>query len=61
MYCGNEIGTNRPIGNGTVRKCDLIGVGVAMLDGECNCGGRLTVQQMLDTVSLLYIHQDEEL
>ena len=28
-------------GRGTIRRCCLIGVGVAMLEEMCHCGGRL--------------------
>jgi hypothetical protein len=30
-----------PIGSGTILKCDLVGVGVALLEEVCHCGGRL--------------------
>ena len=30
-----------PIGSGIARRCDLFGVGVAMLDEVCHCGGGL--------------------
>ena len=28
-------------GNGTIRRCDLVGVGVALLEEVCHCGGGL--------------------
>jgi hypothetical protein len=29
-----------PIGNGTTRRCGLVGVVVALLEEVCHCGGR---------------------
>jgi hypothetical protein len=29
------------IGHGTIRSCGLMGVGVALLEEVCHCGGRL--------------------
>jgi hypothetical protein len=26
-------------GSGTIRRCALVGVGVALLEEECHCGG----------------------
>ena len=28
-------------GSGTIRKCDLVGVGVALLEEVCHCVGEL--------------------
>ena len=28
-------------GSGTIRRCGLVGVGVALLEEVCHCGGRL--------------------
>ena len=30
-----------PTGNGTIRRCGLIGVGVALLEEMCHCGREL--------------------
>jgi hypothetical protein len=30
------------VGSGTVRSCDLVGVGVASLEEVCHCGGGLS-------------------
>ena len=30
-----------PIGSGTIRRCDPIGVGVIYLEDMCHCGGGL--------------------
>ena len=40
VECGslNENGTHGLLGNGTVRRCGLIGVGVALLEELCHCG-----------------------
>jgi hypothetical protein len=29
------------LGSGTIRRCDLVGVGVALLEEVCHCGGGL--------------------
>ena len=34
----NENGPYRLIGSGTIRRCGLIGVGVALLKEVCQCG-----------------------
>lgn len=28
-------------GNGTIGRCGFVGVGMALLEGVCHCGGRL--------------------
>jgi hypothetical protein len=30
-----------PMGNGTIRRCGLVGIGVALLEETCHCTGRL--------------------
>jgi hypothetical protein len=37
----NVIDPHRPKGSNTIRRCDLVGVGVALLDEVCYCGGEL--------------------
>lgn len=38
--CGgmNKNGPNRPIGNGTIKKCGVVGVGVTLLHKMCRWG-----------------------
>ena len=40
--CGglNNKGPHRPMGSSTIRRCGLVGEGVALLDGVCH-GGQL--------------------
>ena len=30
-----------PMGGGTIKRCGLVGIGVALLKEVCHCGGRL--------------------
>jgi hypothetical protein len=43
--CGlNKNGSHRPIGSGTLRRCGLMGVGVALLEEVCHWGWALRFQ-----------------
>ena len=39
--CGswNAIGPPNLTGSGTIRRCGFVGVGVALLEEVCHCGG----------------------
>jgi hypothetical protein len=46
--CGglNESGPHRPIGRGTVRRCGLFGVGMALLEKVCHSRWALGFQKL---------------
>ena len=41
--CGglNKNGPYRPVGSGTIRRCGLVGIGVALLEEVCHRGWAL--------------------
>ena len=43
VECGslNVIGPHNLIGSGIIRKCGFVGVGIALLEEVCQCGGGL--------------------
>lgn len=44
----NVIGPHKLIGTGSIRRCDFIQVGMALLEEVCHCGGGLKCRNRLD-------------
>ena len=51
--CGslNVIGPHQLIGSGTIRRWGFAGVGVALLEEECHCGGGLKLCSVSQSTS----------